>query len=259
MDILDLNYAEVEAFFFVFFRVGAMFLFMPILGSRQIPTQMKIGLAFLMSITIFPAVQPTVAAAPIRGIFDLATYLFAEVTIGFGIGFTARLIFTAVQIAGTVIDFQMGFGVVNVIDPQTESSVSVTAQFQNILAILLFLTLDAHHIMIQAVTQSFFLIDVSAINLSSHAPEVILNFFVSSFAVAIRIAAPAMAILFFIAVGLGLVARTVPQMNVFIVGFPLQIGVGLVMVAISMSFFSIIIQNQINLLPAQFKGLLSSF
>jgi len=259
MGIFDLNYAEIETFFFVFFRVGTMFLFVPILGSRQIPTQMKIGLALIMSIAIFPVVQSTMSSPPSRGVFELGTYLFGEITIGFAIGYTARLIFTAVQIAGTIIDFQMGFGVVNVIDPQTESSVSVTAQFQNILAILLFLTLDAHHIIIQAVTQSFFLIDISQIHLGASAPELILNFFASSFAVAVRIAAPAMAILFFIAVGLGLVARTVPQMNVFIVGFPLQIGIGLIMVGISMSFFSIIIQNQINLLPEQFKGLLSAF
>ena len=95
----------------------------------------------------------------------------ADVTIGLGIAYIARLIFTAVQIAGTVVDFQMGFGVVNVIDPQTDNQVSVTAQLHNILAILIFLALDGHHYIIQAIVESFFVINPFEINFASITPE----------------------------------------------------------------------------------------
>ncbi|PIQ97343.1 MAG: flagellar biosynthetic protein FliR [Nitrospinae bacterium CG11_big_fil_rev_8_21_14_0_20_56_8] len=259
MGLVELNPAEIETFLYVLFRVGAMFLFVPILGSRQVPLQMRIGLALMMSISIFPMVRPQTLPPVSRGMFELVVYLFSEVTIGFAIGYASRLIFTAVQVAGTLVDFQMGFGVVNVIDPQTESNVSITAQFQNVLTILVFLAADAHHIVIQAVSQSFHLIDPRHVDFSTYTPEFILQIFASMFVVAIKIAAPIMAILFLIGVGLGLVARTVPQMNVFIVGFPLQIGVGLLMVGLSMTFFIIVLQDQINLLPDQLMGLMQTF
>ena len=255
MDIFNLNYAEFERFLFVFFRVGALILFVPVLGSRQIPSSMKIGFILFLSIVIFPLVQDRPVREP-QGILELSTFLISDVTIGLGIAFIARLIFTAVQIAGTVVDFQMGFGVVNVLDPQTDTQVSVTAQFHNIIAILIFLAIDAHHFIIQAIVESFFIINPAEINFASITPEYMLYLFSATFTTAVKIAAPIMAILFFLSVGLGLVARTVPQMNVFIVGFPLQIGVGLLMVGLSISFFNMLVQQQMYELPGKFMGFL---
>jgi len=255
MDIFNLNYAEFERFLFVFFRVGALILFVPVLGSRQVPASMKIGLILFTSIVIFPLVQARPLPEP-QGIFDLAVFLLSDVTIGLGIAYITRLIFAAVQIAGTVVDFQMGFGVVNVIDPQTDTQVSVTAQFHNIVAVLIFLAVDAHHFILQAIVESFFIINPAEINFSSLTPEYMLYLFSGTFTTAVKIAAPIMAILFFLSVGLGLVARTVPQMNVFIVGFPLQIGVGLLMVGLSLSFFSVLVQQQMYDLPSKLMGFL---
>ncbi len=255
MDIFNLNYAEFERFLFVFFRVGALILFVPVLGSRQVPASMKIGLILFTSIVIFPLVLARPLPEP-QGIFDLAVFLLSDVTIGLGIAYITRIIFAAVQIAGTVVDFQMGFGVVNVIDPQTDTQVSVTAQFHNIVAVLIFLAVDAHHFILQAIVESFFIINPAEINFSSLTPEYMLYLFSGTFTTAVKIAAPIMAILFFLSVGLGLVARTVPQMNVFIVGFPLQIGVGLLMVGLSISFFSILVQQQMYELPGKFMGFL---
>ena len=258
MGIFDLSPIEYQKFLFVLLRVGALIMFFPILGSPQVPGRIKIGLILFVSIAVFPIVRATPMHDP-KSLFELVVNLFSQITIGLAVAYSARLMFTAVQIAGTVVDFQMGFGVVNVIDPQTETQVSVTAQFQNILAILFFLALDAHHIIIGAIVESFFLINPFQINFSTFTPEIILLLFKATFVTAVKIAAPIMAILFFISVGLGLVARTVPQMNVFIVGFPLQIGVGLLMVGLSMSFFSIVVQGQIEQLPERFLGIMQSF
>jgi len=258
MGIFDLSPIEYQKFLFVLLRVGALIMFIPILGSAQVPGRIKIGFILFVSIAVFPMVRSTPMPDP-KGLFELVICLFSEITIGVAVGYTARLMFTAVQIAGTIVDFQMGFGVVNVIDPQTETQVSITAQFQNILTILFFLALDAHHIIIGAIVESFFLINPSEVNFSTFTPEVMLMLFKATFITAVKIAAPIMAILFFISVGLGLVARTVPQMNVFIVGFPLQIGVGLLMVGLSMSFFSILVQGQIEVLPERFLGIMHAF
>ena len=258
MGIFDLNPTEYQKFLFVLLRVGAMIMYIPILGSAQVPARIKIGLILFISIAVFPIVRDTPMHDP-TGLFELVISLFSEITIGLAVAYSARLLFTAVQIAGTIVDFQMGFGVVNVIDPQTETQVSVTAQFQNILTILFFLALDAHHIILGAIVESFFIINPSQINFSTFTPEIMLILFKATFITAVKIAAPIMAILFFISVGLGLVARTVPQMNVFIIGFPLQIGVGLLMVGLSMSFFSIVVQSQIEELPERFLGIMQSF
>ena len=258
MDILDINFSQYESFLFVFSRVGAILLFAPILGSAQVPSRFKVGLALVFSILIYPMVKTEILPEP-RGLFDLAVHISTDAAIGLAIAFAVRMIFTAVQVAGTVVDFQMGFGVVNVIDPQTQAQVSVTAQFQNILAVLIFLAADAHHFIIGAVVESFTLINPSQVDFSNVTPGYILQIFSSMFLTAVKIAAPIMAILFFLSVGLGLVARAVPQMNVFIVGFPLQIGVGLVMVALAMPFFSIILQNQITELPTKLAILMQTF
>ena len=101
---------------------------------------------------------------------------------------------------------------------------------------------------------SFFVINPFEINFASVTPEYVLHLFSATFTTAVKISAPIMAILFFLSVGLGLVARTVPQMNVFIVGFPLQIGIGLLMVGLSISFFSILVQNEMHDMPAKFMG-----
>ena len=255
MDIFNLNYAEFERFLFVFFRVGALMLFVPVFGSRQVPSSMKIGFSLFLAIAIFPLVQDRPLPEP-QGIFELSTFLIADVTIGLGIAFITRLIFTAVQIAGTVVDFQMGFGVVNVIDPQTDTQVSVTSQFHNIIAVLIFLAVDAHHFIIQAIVESFLIINPAEINFADITPGYMLHLFSGTFTTAVKIAAPIMAILFFLSVGLGLVARTVPQMNVFIVGFPLQIGVGLLMVGLSLTFFGALVQQQMFDLPGKFRGFL---
>ncbi len=258
MELLNINYDDFESFLFVLFRVAAFILFAPILGSRQFPVLAKIGFILLLSLTVYPLVKPLLPEPP-RGMFELTMYLTIELLIGLAIAFASRLIFTAVQIGGTMVDFQMGFGVVNVIDPQTETQVSVTAQFQNIFAILIYLSVNAHHTTILAVVESFQLINIQAFHFDGTAMNIVVKLFIDTFIVGIKIASPIMAILFFISVGLGLVARTVPQMNVFIVGFPLQIGAGLFMIGLSMSFFGMVIQNHLSHLPVELSAILRAF
>jgi len=257
MGAFNFSYEEFERFLYVFSRVGAFVVFVPILGSRQFPARMKVGFIIMLAFSVYPLVSNVQMPYP-RDLLDFGLYLGSEMMVGFMIAFTTRLVFTAVQVAGTVVDFQMGFGVVNVIDPQTESQVSITAQFQNIFAILLYLALNAHHLTVFALVESFEMINPHTLSFSADTFSFILKVFSSTFVVAVKIAAPIMAILFFISVGLGLVARTVPQMNVFIVGFPLQIGVGLLMIGFTMSIFGIVFKQQIMTLPSWLMGLMQT-
>lgn len=258
MDLFNLSYADFERFLFVLFRVGAFIIFVPFFGSPQFPARLKTGLILLLSVSLYPLVPEGAIAQP-KGLLGLSVMLFSEMLVGFSIAYVMRMIFTAVQIAGTLVDFQMGFGVVNVIDPQTQSQVSITAQFQNIFAMFLFLALNGHHLTIHALLESFEMINPEQFAFSASTAEFILQVFTATFVVAIKIAAPVMVILFFISVGLGLVARTVPQMNVFIVAFPLQIGVGLLMVGLTFSFFTVLFKKQIAELPFWVLGLMQTY
>jgi flagellar biosynthetic protein FliR len=257
MELFNLSYGDFEHFIFVLVRVAAFIVFVPVLGSQQVPARIKVAFILLLSLSIFPLVRHLPMAEP-TGLLDFAIYLFSEATVGLVLAYATRLIFTAVQIAGTIVDFQMGFGVVNVIDPQTQSQVSITSQFQNIFAILLYLALNAHHLTIYSLVESFQLINPQQFGFSAGTMALILKLFATTFVVAVKIAAPIMAILFFISVGLGLVARTVPQMNVFIVGFPLQIGVGLLMVGLTMNFFGMVMTRYISQLPNGLMSLMHS-
>ena len=257
MDLFNLNYGDFEKFIFVFTRVGAIVLFSPILGSTNIPGKLRIGFALVLSFLVTPLVG--LGELPkIKGVSSLAVYMLSELIVGIIIAYAMRLIFIAVQIAGTVVDFQMGFGVVNVMDPQTESQVSITAQYMNVLAILFFLVFDGHHMIIQAIVESFKMINPIRFHFSGLTMQYIMNLFSAAFITAVKFSAPIMATLFFISVALGLVARTVPQMNVFIVGFPLQIGMGLMMLWFSLSFFSSLFKRQVFDLPGNIVGLMQT-
>jgi flagellar biosynthetic protein FliR len=258
MDFPYVNPADIGGFLFVLVRVGSILLFMPLFGSGMVPVRVKTGLILLLSVAIFPLAQKH-PFPQVRNMYDLATMMVFEVAIGYAISYAVRLIFSAVQLAGTLVDFQMGFGIVNVIDPQTNSQVSINAQLLNIMALLLFLAVDAHHYIILAMVDSFSLINPQHPSFTGLTLEYALDLFKAMFITAIKLAAPVMAALFFLSIGLGLVARTVPQMNVFVLGFPLQIAVGLIVFSMTMAFFSQVLQDQFHLLPHTFQNMMRSF
>jgi flagellar biosynthetic protein FliR len=180
-----------------------------------------------------------------------------EVMIGAVIGMIARLIFAGIQLAGQLIGFQMGFAIVNVIDPAFSLQVSIIAQFQYLIALLLFLSLNGHHMFLYAVAESFRILPPLAFHFSGGLMQAITGFVRDMFEIGIKVGAPIIAILFFMSVGLGLVARTVPQINIFIVGFPLQIAIGLIGVGVTMPYFVGMIEKYIIQMEREITVVLS--
>lgn len=240
----------------VFARVGGIIGAAPVLGSKNLPQLMKVGFIAALTVLIYPTLHIPTVEFP-QTLPGLSFALGSEVLIGVLIAYVARLIFTGVEIAGTVIGYQMGFGIVNVLDPITTAQVSITSRFYNIFAMLLFLIMNCHHYFIQAITESFELIRPLGFHFSGAIIETITTLFGDIFMVGIKIAAPITAALFFSNVALGLVARTVPQMNVFIVGFPLQIALGLLMIGLTIPFFSLYIRRLFTQMGHNIVGLMS--
>ncbi len=233
MGLYNIDYSQFSVFLIILVRVGAIIIASPVLGGDQVPAQVKIGLILFITIVTYPVVHITMPAGGHNDVFELLPLLFSEMMIGLCIGFAARIIFAGVQLAGQVIGFQMGFAVVNVMDPVSNSQVSVTSQALNIFAILVFLIVDAHHLFIQGILYSFAQIEPGGFSLGGDLMETLIKLSSTLFLVGIQLSAPVVAILFFMQVGLGILARTVPQMNVFVVGLPLQILVGLLMLSLS--------------------------
>jgi flagellar biosynthetic protein FliR len=240
--------AHIEAFILVFLRVSAIIVLMPVFGDLVVPARIKAGLALILAVLIYPSVSiPEIIANTDNTILTFVR-MGGEVLAGAVIGFSARIIFAAVQMAGELMGTQMGVSIANVIDPITSMQVSIIAEFLYLIALLVFLIIDAHHIFIAALSESYKTVPMLGVHFGGSLAREMLLMTQSMFVTAIKISAPIMAVLMFINVSLGIVARTVPQINVFIVGFPLQIAAGLVFLGLSIPFL-------VTLLSWDFQGM----
>ncbi len=228
-------------FLLVLIRLTAFFLIAPLFAMRGVPTQFKVGIAAFLALIATATWAPETALV-IDGGYTLL--IFKELAVGLALGFTAALLLYAVQIAGSFIDFQMGFAIANVLDPQTGAQVPIIGQFKYTLALLFLLTVNGHHMMLDGVMQS--LRSLPPEEFLSVAPEAIARFmtdlFVEMFIIAFQISLPIVASLFLIDVALGILAKTVPQLNIFAVGLPLKIFVGFVLLLLTMTVFFYLLQ-----------------
>lgn len=221
LEFIDLSI--LPTFLLTFARMIAYFVVMPLFSYRTIPTTFKIGFSFFLSLIFISSLEtPNL----IEFDFQFILLLIKEVTVGLLIGLIAYIILSAVQIAGGFIDFQMGFAIANVIDPQTGAQSPIIGQFFYMFAILFLLATDGHHLLINGILHSYNVIPLERLlNFSGNYAELIISTFNRIFVIAFQIALPLVGSLFLVDVALGIIARTVPQVNVFVVGLPLKITV----------------------------------
>jgi len=233
----NINLQELQIFFLVFLRVSAILMSIPIFGGRNIPITFKAGIAISVSIIIFPILK--LGAHPYYSeIIAFGIGAAGEILLGSIIGLCVNLIFAGVQLAGQLAGYQMGFAISNVMDPQTGSQTSVLAGFQNIMAMLLFLAFNAHHWFLKSLEDCFRRVPLFNFSINGPMIEYFMKLAGNMFIIALKVAAPVMAALLVTSVCLGLVARTVPRMNVFLVGMPLKIGLGIIFLAVSLPYFA---------------------
>lgn len=236
-DVLNL----LPFFLLVLIRLSAFFLIAPLFAMRGVPNQFKIGIAAFLALIATTVWAPETALV-LDGSYTLL--IFKELAVGLSLGFTAALLLYAVQIAGSFIDFQMGFAIANVLDPQTGAQVPIIGQFKYTLALLFLLTVNGHHMMLDGVMQSLRVLPAE--EFLSVAPEAIARFmtdlFIEMFIIAFQISLPIVASLFLIDVALGILTKAVPQLNIFAVGLPLKIFVGFVLLLLTMTVFFYLLQ-----------------
>lgn len=233
INIFNLALVELQIFMLVVIRIAALFLTAPLFGSRNVPDIIKIAFSFIVAFLIFPSAGKITGTMP-PDILSFALLALQQVIVGVVIGFAAYMLFAAIQLSGQIIDLQMGFGIVNVIDPMSNSQVSILGQFKFVLGMLIFMSINGHHMLIQAISDSFRLAPIGAAGMTQTAALKLSDMFYNMFVIAFKIAGPATLALFLTNLTLGFIARTIPQMNVFIVGLPLNILVGITAVLFSL-------------------------
>jgi len=230
---LQLN-AWLAAFVWPFFRILAIIATEPLLGNRSIPLRLKIGLAALITVIVAPTLgaMPSVNPGSAAGILILVQ----QVVIGTAIGFSMRIMYTAMEMAGHLIGLQMGLGFATFFDPQNSAQVPVVAQFLGLLTVLVFLSLDGHLMVVMALVNSFHILPVGMQLLSSNGWFQLVQWGSEVFRIGVLLSLPVMAALLITNMSIGIMTRAAPQLNIFAVGFPITLGIGFAIFFLSLPF-----------------------
>jgi len=228
-------------------RVAPLLFFMPITGSRNVPAQIKIMVTISTALVLAGMVPVDATMLPQTSL-GLVLFVGSEVIFAGILAVFARMLFAAIQLAGQMVGIQMGMGMAGVMDPQFGSQVSIIGQFWNLLAILFFLAINGHHLYFKTLADSFNWIRPGTLLLTEATYNGVIQGASHMFILAVKIMAPASAAIFFSHVAMGIIAKTVPQIPILIVGLPLNIGVGLIFVGLSIAYFMPLMINQFNML-----------
>lgn len=215
-----------------FLRVSALFLAIPVFTGHMVPIRIRVMLA--ASITWL--ISPTLPAMPDTALFSLSGFWIAvqQFLIGLAIGFVLHLVFEAIVFGGQSVAYGMGLGFASMIDPQTGVQVPVIAQFYQILATLLFLAMDGHLVLVRLLADSFQVLPVGFEGLSADAMRRLALWGSRLFMAGILLSLPLVTALLLVNLGFGVASRAAPQLNIFSVGFPITLGLGLFLIGVSL-------------------------
>jgi flagellar biosynthetic protein FliR len=243
---------DIWAFLQVLARVASLVAIAPVFGAKQTPNMVKVGLAFVLSIVITPIAMPSLRAAGMpTTVYGMVAPLAGHVIVGLMMGFVASLVILAVELGGSLLDTQVGFSMAQTFNPALGELAAPLTQFQSMYALLLFLLAHGHYIVIAAVANSFAILPALDINFGTGSFLTMVGDLTFGVLVnGLKIAAPAGAILLVIDFTLALLARAVPQMNVFYVGMPLKVIAGLTLVAAILPLFAIFVGHMVADMPS---------
>jgi flagellar biosynthetic protein FliR len=247
---------QFQTFLVVTSRVAGFIAAIPVIVAAQTPVRIKVGLVFAISLVLFPIMAdavPKMSFSPL----PFALLIISELLLGLLLGLVSRLIFTAVEFGATVVGFQMGFAAANVFDPQSERQLALLSQFQNVFAILIFLAINGHHLFLQTAVMSYDFLPPGQLDLSGEAIPYLMQLTSHMFAIGVQFSAPVLAVLLLSGLILGSLARVFPQLNVFLLSFPINIGVGFIVITLTLSMASTLIRREFDSLAERFITLLS--
>jgi flagellar biosynthetic protein FliR len=233
--------AWLAAFIFPLARILALVASSPVIGNKQVPARVKVGFAMLLTFLIAPTltVQPDIEASSGIGLFILVQ----QILVGLAMGFSMRLIFTAVELSGDLMGMQMGLGFASFYDPVNSTNTQVIAQFLGIVAALAFLSMNGHLYMLDTLAESFKAFPISTRVPSAGAMHTLALWGGSIFSQALRLSLPLIAALLITNLALGILTRSAPQLNIFAIGFPITLAVGFFMLMLTLPYLSPLLET----------------
>ena len=246
MDLFDILGGHFATFLLLLTRVSGIFMISPFFGSLNIPIEIRAATSVAIAIVLFPVIDKLGAVENVPTVLSFTVSVFSEMFVGWLIGFIAYVIFAAINMGGKVMDMQVGFAVVNVMDPTSGQQIPLIGSFLYNLGVMTLLVTNGHHMILYAITESCTLIP-----LSNSAPEpaiamLIGNFTVGIFATGMKIAMPVTFAILMTNVGLGILARTMPQMNIFVVGIPMQLMIGIGTLSMVLPFYIVFLNSMFD-------------
>lgn len=222
----------------VFFRIGGIFLPVPIFGSNNIPAQVKIGFLLLLSLIMVPVTIEGFDPAVISSFPALFYYALSEFLIGLSYGTVSAVFINAVYVAGAIIDMNIGLSIISVISPQDEQEIPVSANLLYLLGMMIFLATDMHHALIRGIMHTFEILPVGTGIFDFTRAMQFNDYIATSLVIGFQISAPFVLTLLIIDIILGLLSKAMPAMNIFVLGLPLKIMIGLIMYLILMPYYA---------------------
>lgn len=241
------------ALILIFLRLLCFFITVPIFFPKGTPSIVKIAFTGVIAMIILPVIKYTNVGTIDTGYLFIKNCI-CEVVTGLTLGYITNLIFFSARFAGQMMDMQIGFAMINMFDPSANANVSLIEKLLYWFSMLTFLLIDGHHMLIKALIESFNTITIGKFIFSEKSIMVILNAFIEFFTIGLKIAIPIVLIILITDITLGLMARTVPQLNVMILGMPVKILVGLSCLALAFPIILKLIVSSFELLPQIFKS-----
>lgn len=235
--LLGLAAADGPVFLLVLFRIAGVMMLAPVFGSAMAPAAVRIFLSLVLSLLFFPLVRAG-GVPPAMDLPVLGLAVASELAVGLLIGFASTMLFAGVQLGGHLIDQELGLLQANLLDPMLNEQISIMGQFKVLLATLVYLLINGHHLLIGAVSDSFRAVPLLGLSFTRgaalHLSDTLMR---DVFRMGIEIAAPALVTLFLVTIAMAFMARTAPEMNIFALSFLLRVAVGLGVVAMGVGLF----------------------
>ncbi len=222
----------LAGFIWPLLRIGAMLMAAPVFNIRQVPVRFRM----LMAVLITLLVQPVLPPSPVVSVFSADALLIAvqQILVGVALGFLMQMAFQALIFGGQVMAYSMGLGFANMMDPTNGVQVPVVAQFWLILAMLAFVMMNGHLVLISAIVDTFTVIPVATDGLSRSGIWELLSWGSRMFAAGVLMAMPVIVALLLINIGMGVVSRAAPQLNIFAIGFPITLMMGFLLIWVTL-------------------------
>ncbi len=235
MEPIFFSNAEIVRFAVVLFRVAGIMVFAPFFSSYSIPYQVRVVLTLVATVALVPALPLGRLPAELTPV-SMIGMAAGEAVFGLVLGLSALFIFAAMQLAGQIIAFQLGFSIINLIDPQSEVEMSVISFLENFIGLVLFLLINGHHWFFMAVSDSFRYVPVTGLKLHGPLVAEVLRLSSQVLSVGVQIASPVIAVTVLTDIVLGIIGRVAPQINILIVGMPAKLLVGFFCLSLSFYF-----------------------